>query len=209
MKSSQILRLERINYESFYLLNHSKEDNRIVFDISGSTSNIYSVKYYTTSNTIYCNCPDSRSGAKYNGVLCKHCCFILVKVLKLKNKMEFFENYKLTQEQVNDMLVEYNKLNLQATNEFINEDYIKKYKQLKEDKNNDKIILRDDHNLECAICYDELSDVHNLSLNSQCKVCLTILHKSCLNKWLSMGHNSCPYCRSLIKSSHGYKNLFL
>jgi hypothetical protein len=71
-------------YENIYLLKiHNNND--LVFKVSGSTSNIYSVRIYKTFewNNIFCDCPDAKKWANMYGVMCKHCIFIIFKVLKL------------------------------------------------------------------------------------------------------------------------------
>ena len=213
MKNSQLYRLNRIDYEKFYILNQKKEENKLIFDISGSTSNIYKVKLYLLSKTIFCNCPDAKTGAKYNNVICKHCCFILVKVFKLTDLENYFETYKLSDEHIFHIIKEFDNINLTVNNEFINLNYINKYKEIQNTEKpiDNSIKLRENHDNICTICYGDFDNITDLKENKQCKVCLIIIHNECLNKWLNMGNNTCPYCRSIIKSdqqSH-YKNLFL
>ena len=76
----QLLRLDKIYNEDFFLLDKYQDDNKLIFKICGSTKNIYEVKLYLISKRIYCNCPDSKSWARKYGVICKHSCFVLFKV---------------------------------------------------------------------------------------------------------------------------------
>ena len=62
-KGQQILRLDKVYNEDFYLLDKYQEDNKYIFKICGSTKNIYEVKLYLNSKRIFCNCPDSKLGA--------------------------------------------------------------------------------------------------------------------------------------------------
>lgn len=62
---------EKITYDYDYL----------VFKICGSTKNIYTVEL--KNHTITCDCPDYVSGCAKYQVICKHCCFVLFKVLRL------------------------------------------------------------------------------------------------------------------------------
>jgi hypothetical protein len=55
--------------------------DHLVFKICGSTKNIYTVEL--KNNTITCDCPDYESGCVKYQVICKHCCFVLFKVLRL------------------------------------------------------------------------------------------------------------------------------
>ena len=216
MKTQQLYRYDKIFSESFYLLNKSQHDNKICFDISGSSSNIYQVNIYYTSKMIYCNCPDAKKWAKNYGVICKHSCFILFKVLKLNIQMykSYLDSLIFTPFEIENIKGAFQKINMNNQEEFINEEYIEKHQQiLEKSKNNNQLqILKPKQSQDnmCCICYDEFKDICNQIENKQCKVCLTILHKNCLNKWLSSGNNTCPYCRSIIKNTQNsyYLNLF-
>ena len=85
MKIKQHERFQKIFYESFFLLNIVNKTHDVIFKVSGSTSNVYSVRINKTfeCNNIFCDCPDSKKWANIHGVICKHCVFIIFKVLKL------------------------------------------------------------------------------------------------------------------------------
>jgi hypothetical protein len=202
MKTQQLIRLDKMFYEPIYLLSKKQEFNKYIFEVCGSTKNIYKVQIYTTSNMIYCNCPDARSYAKNSGVICKHSCFVLIKVLKLINQDDYFKVYILNFEQLEHINHKFNSLEF-SENDFIKMDYIDKYKNLK-----DKITVNPETESICPICYDELEELENKQLNNQCKCCSKIFHNNCLNKWLGFGNTTCPYCRNIIKSNHSnYKSL--
>ena len=150
---------------------------------------------------IFCNCPDAKSYAKQNGVVCKHCCFILLKVLKLINSDDFFNILLFDDKQLEFIKNEFNKLEF-IENEYIKMDYVNKFNELPEDK----IIIKKDMESFCLICYDDLDDIENKKFNNQCKYCLKIFHNKCINKWLSLGNNNCPHCRNIMKSNN-YKYL--
>ena len=214
MSLEQQIRLNKASIESFYLLDNMFDENKFIFDISGSTQNIYKVKLYLKSRSIFCNCPDSKKWCKYYGVICKHCCFVLVKVLNFSEDDEFFKKYILNDEHLSLIKNSFNKINKNVSNDFINLDYIKRYKTLKDNNPDDLVCthntIKPDQDTFCSICYEELIDIKNNQVNKQCKVCNIIIHKTCLDKWLSMGKNSCPLCRTIIKSdnSNYYDNLF-
>tara|TARA_B110000285_G_C14816015_1_gene464207 strand:+ start:120 stop:728 length:609 start_codon:yes stop_codon:yes gene_type:complete len=196
MKLQQIVRIDKIYDQSIYLLNKVEESNKYIFNVCGSTKNIYSVKIYKYSKMIYCTCPDTKSYAKQAGVICKHACFILLKVLKLINSDDFFNILLFNESQMNYINNEFNKL-IFIENEFIKLEYIDKFNKLTDDK----IIVNSESEILCPICYDDLEDIENKLFNNQCKCCLKIFHNICLNKWINMGNNNCPYCRSIIKSN--------
>jgi hypothetical protein len=205
MKSQQLIRLDKINVEPIYLLTKKHEFNKYTFEVCGSTKNIYKVQIYTTSNMIYCNCPDARSYAKHSGVICKHSCFILVKVLKMIRQADYFNIYLLDEEQLEHINHTFHLLEFRD-NDFIKMDYIDKYKNLT-DLTDLTITINAETESICPICYDELTEIENKKLNNQCICCSKIFHNNCLNKWLSLGNTTCPYCRHLIKSNNNYKSL--
>ena len=203
MKTQQLIRLDKMFYEPIYLLTKKQDGHKYMFEVCGSTKNVYKVQIYNTSKMIYCNCPDARSYAKNSGVICKHSCFILVKVLKLINQEDYFNIYLFNEEQLEYIKNKFNSLEF-VENEFIKMDYIDKYKNLKDTN----ITVTPNIELICPICYDELDEIENKKKNNQCKCCSKIFHNSCLDKWITLGNNTCPYCRMTIKSNNNnYKSL--
>ena len=212
-KGQQILRLDKVYNEDFYLLDKYQEDNKYIFKICGSTKNIYEVKLYLNSKRIFCNCPDSKSWARKYNVVCKHCCFVVFKVLKLNfGKDKYFNSLVFDDAQITALKQVFDRINMNSVEDFINTEYSKKYKSIKQqqtEKENTNIIPRESDDEFCAICYDEFEDIKNKNENIQCKTCMKILHKKCLEKWLNMGNKTCPYCRTQIQSDNSqYKNLF-
>lgn len=211
--NNQLLRFEKLNSEDFYLLDKNSDDSKLIFKICGSTKNVYETKIYFKSKMIFCNCPDSKSWAKKMGVICKHSCFVLFKVLRLKiNKMEYFRKLIFDNSQMEEIKCCYDKLNLlNIEQDFINKNYISKFNSL-QNNNTGKEIIIDEQNKNddfCAICYEDFENIKNIKENFQCKICLKILHNKCINKWTSMGNKTCPYCRSSIKkdTNNNYINL--
>jgi hypothetical protein len=214
MKYQQLNRIDKINYEPLYLLNKTNENNKLTFEISGSTNNIYKVQLYFTSKMIYCNCPDAKKWCKLDNIICKHCCFILLKVLNFKE--ELYDNYFniliFTNEQITYLKTQFDKINLN-NNIYVNEIYLEKYNKLINNIQTNEtpcITLKENQDTFCIICYDTFENILDITNNTQCKVCNIITHKVCLNKWINMGNNSCPYCRSIIKThaNNNYINLF-
>ena len=80
MKDEQIIRLERASREKIFLLEKSLEAHRCIFNICGTTKNVYNISVYFGSGKIFCNCPDGRGQCKRIGVFCKHICFLITKV---------------------------------------------------------------------------------------------------------------------------------
>jgi hypothetical protein len=208
MNPEQIIRIDKTFNEPLYLLDIKTESSKLTYKISGSTNNIYNIQIYTASRHIYCNCPDSKKWAKFHNVKCKHCCFVLLKIFKISNHETFFETNTLSQENINEIKTKHATLNINQNNEFINTEYCELFKKMNEKKEK-KIILRENHDTFCSICYDEHTEIQNIKINTQCKKCLVILHTDCLKKWLNHGNTTCPFCRTQINTQTGYyKNLF-
>lgn len=201
MNNQQLIRFEKINSEDFFLLNKENDNSKFVFKICGSTKNIYENKIYIKSKMIFCNCQDSKSWAKKYGVICKHSCFVLFKVLRLKiNKIEYFKRLIFNNDEIEEIKNSFNSLNLlNYEQDFLSKEYINKFKNLNIDKNNKLSIEKNDIEKFCGICYENIDKSENIINIFQCNVCLKLLHNKCINKWTSMGNNTCPYCRSIIK----------
>jgi len=209
-KGQQIIRLDKIYNDDLYLLNKEEEQNKLVFDISGSTKNIYKVQIYFGCKKIFCNCPDAKSWAKKYDVICKHSCFVLFKVLKLKeNVQDFFESLVLNESQIEHIKNTFSKIT--NNEDFINKELSIRFEKIKNDEHGKKIDSNksQENDAFCSICYDEFENILDINENQQCKVCNQIFHKKCLNKWFTMGNNNCPFCRSILNFNNGeYKNLF-
>lgn len=230
MKDHQYFRFMKLFNEHFYLLNITSTNNNITFSISGSTNNIYNVKIMKnyTNNHIYCNCPDAKKWANIYGVVCKHILFIIYKVIKLfkinnndittlnEDSDTFLENKSLNKDQIEIISIIIEMIDMGDTNEFTKKEYIDRYESIKNNsakgKGDNSIVPRENCDIHCSICYDDfgVDTITNKKIVSQCVVCKTIFHKTCLTKWFNY-NKTCPFCRTPnnIKSSSGYyKNLF-
>lgn len=220
MKVQQIYRYDKLFSDTIYVLNKNVDNNTLIFDISGSTKNIYKVKIYPISKMIFCNCPDSKSHTKKLGVICKHSCFVLFKVLKLFSNIEdidsinYFQRLYFTDEQFNTIKINFNNINISLSSDIVNLEYTQKYQELIKNNihntDNNTITPRINCDMYCSICYDDYTknELTNYDINRQCAICKTIFHKKCLYKWFET-NKSCPYCRSkIVDDNNRYLNLF-
>jgi len=208
-------RLNKINIEKFYLIDKKVDDSKLTWMITGSTFNIYNVTADLKYNNLRCNCQDFSSWAKKENCMCKHCCFVIVKVLKeqidLPNSNIFnlktfsdlemsniLHNFKSEITHNNDdeyklVLERYNKM-------IVNEVKPSKF----------EIISKKSQN--CPICYEDIKDIES---SLACPDCKNSFHKNCIEMWLKTGSNNCcPYCRSetwdhYIKQNLDYRNIFI
>ncbi len=229
MSYYQKSRFYKVYQEQFFLLNIEKYPENFKIDVSGSSKNIYSIYIYENTRKIKCNCPDMKSWASYNRCVCKHCCFLLFRVLKLWELGDFFENLEFSEELFPEIMIKLfillNKLNninhdddAPLLKEITNKDILDKYNKILEKKEekkeeidnkyNSKKVINDDL---CPICFiDFIKD----DILLDCPECKKSIHKSCMEKWLSLGKNQCVYCRSNVWKDYckdgeinEYKNL--
>ena len=90
---AQQRRLERMQTERNFLLEVSTagaDNSTLSLTVSGSTGNVYCVNIDANERTIRCNCPDFDNVAAFYGVVCKHCCFVIYRVLRSALTEDFF-----------------------------------------------------------------------------------------------------------------------
>jgi hypothetical protein len=198
--------------------------NHLVFKICGSTKNVYTIELKNSS--IICDCPDYISGCVKHQVICKHCCFVLFKVLHLLD--DIFEPIKydkqivLMEHQINYLKQRFStiimsiQLNNLRNDTLIDETMLNKYQHLKK---NNEIANKNENIVNEPKCHKN-KFVYTGDLTSAkeknndcpicfcefdlatkiaiCPVCKNILHVDCAKKWINMGKTSCVYCRSNI-----------
>jgi hypothetical protein len=74
--------MEKVFYEPFFLLSRGRsEDRRLTFDVSGSRRDTYIVTL-RPDGAVGCTCLDAQLNCPGKGCVCKHVCFVLVRVLR-------------------------------------------------------------------------------------------------------------------------------
>jgi hypothetical protein len=205
MRNEQIIRLDRARREKIFLLQKNIEDHRCVFNICGTSKNVYNVSAYFGSGKIFCNCPDGRGKSKNIGVFCKHICFMIEKVFSRLFNVEASNIYDILifNSEERNKIKEFVQSDLQFDSTFMDQDVIQKFINARKNMESDekKITLDMIKDIECPICYDEFENTNVL----RCEVCLKLFHNDCINIWLQTSHNkSCPHCRSPMKNTTGY-----
>jgi hypothetical protein len=223
MNINQHNRFQKVFSDTMYLLKIVNNKYDFVFNIAGSTHNVYSVKIINNqeNNHIFCDCPDMKKWGPLHNVFCKHILFIIFKVVKLfkyRNSLssitldedgeQFLSRKTLSKEHIEVMSVFIDLFNFDTDADFVNTHYIKKFNELKPKKKEPRQVT---HVTNCVICFDDFTSewvkTHEDNI-SKCLVCVGIFHKECLNKWLEH-NNTCPYCRCIMKtdSNSEYANL--
>lgn len=182
-------RYNRAFTHRLFLVSTQIYDDKITFDLMGSTGNIYILNI--KNNIMDCNCPDHSK----NKNICKHTFYILCKVFK-KTYTNVLKN-KYSQKELETILE-----TTPIGDNYANIKLVKKYEKLK-DENNE--VKQKEITEDCPICFDKLDNIFEITY---CKYgCGKSFHIDCIDKWLSK-NNSCVYCRTEINKDK-YINLLV
>lgn len=197
----QVKRIEKVYNEEYYVLDSKLELEKIKIFISGSTQNVYEITIYKDTCKIWCDCPDMKSFSKRFDCICKHCCFVLLKIGKI------YDSEPIVTKKINQRYQEIIIERL-SQNELKNVELSMKYMNMKDSDSNSELktskfdsstkeLTEDD---ECPICYDLLISTDVKS----CPECKNYVHSACINKWLKV-KSTCVLCRSDCWSSFNKK----
>jgi len=225
MNEKQKKRYDKIFCEGFYLLNKTNNNKNLSFDVSGSKQDVYTVDINMEKNKIFCSCQDMKSWAAKQHVVCKHCCFVLFRVLKCFsntnssifitntiNKTDYFNTLTFDQNEINFIISQFDKINFQ-NNDYVNLQLKNKYDNIisQPDQtiifhglNNTKQITGDEL---CPICYMNIEENEKEKLVI-CPICNTYLHIDCMEIYLNTSKIcKCVYCQNDIWKKYKRSNL--
>jgi hypothetical protein len=193
ISAQQQKRIEKLNEDEFYLIGFDGQKEILM---TGSKKDVYTVNLAEDGH-LSCNCPDSTSWAKKFGIVCKHICFIYMKICKSED-MTFFERQKLT-------TVDIEKLKMR-TKVLVKSDvaqvFYKSYLTLAANKDADQFSKAKREGAMddacCPICFDDL--VENIKF---CPQCSNPVHDKCIEKWLEK-NTTCVYCRSDVWKNYNH-----
>lgn len=203
MDIKQRNRYERMRHEKIFFLNLELASDVITFAISGSTCNVYQVKLDIQQRTIACDCPDMKQ--RHNGIICKHCCFVISKMLGLycDTEHEFWTKRRFTEEDIKTIMTMIRQF--RPSEECVNQRLLESYQSYQKMKLCEKSPeekrqmenIRQNEN--CIICFDQLEIEDTTSL-FECGMCRNIVHLGCISQWLSKNsHQNCVYCRQPVR----------
>lgn len=177
----QSLRQNRINYEKFHLMDvGAGASARVSFKLCGSSIHMYTITL--TKHEYHCNCPDYKN-VGHQGILCKHICYILIKIIGLT---------------AIDEKIDFTALDVDTLRQKISIGSVpyQYYKRLKYFKATDK-------EMACVVCYE------NHPTGYECVECKQFLCEKCCCQWMENNSN-CPYCRTKLAMPNdvNYINLF-
>lgn len=201
--SQQLRRYERIYTERFYVLDVSCADAAkiITIKLSGSTRCVYTLTL-DEDGVLECDCPDFRGHCQHYRCLCKHLCFLIVKVGKSHPSQHMFTERRIRGE---TLVAVTERLRLLATGyaavdpEVVDQGLLSRYAALAGEfspvHSGDAGMAESD---DCPVCYDALSDGEQ----QRCPDCRKHFHRSCMMRWLER-RDTCPLCRSQAWSRFG------
>ena len=198
-------RFYKLDYESFFLLKVEKNDLGFLLNVSGSTKNIYTIQINKNSRKLECDCPDAKGWALHFNCLCKHVCFILLRMFKeIYNKnSQIFRDRVICLEDYEYIEKRLNNLDINKENDFVDLELIEKFNKLKTGNSSFK-----SENFEkdkmCPICFLDIEGE-----NVKCPECRNILHLECMETWLEMGNKTCVYCRSSVWENYNLEGDYL
>ena len=196
---NQYKRFNKIYNEEFYLIDTVIINNSNIpkFKICGSTQNIYTISYNTDKNNFWCDCPDMKIHCGKQNCVCKHVCFMLVRVLKHYD-LQYYIDRNFTNDEITIVKNKLIALNNMPTDDdqITNTSLIEKYKN----NLNNFSIKKDTPDEDCSICYDLLMSTDLLG----CPCCKNSFHKKCIETWLARPFaKTCVYCRSDCWKNYG------
>ena len=194
-------RIEKALNERIFLLdcinNNEYNGHTVTFTICGSTRHIYQVKLRETG-TISCDCPDMKIHCKKQACVCKHVCFVIMKVLRLsQNSVSTICSTEVFTTAFN-FCETGSKHDLSITNDSI----INAYRKVQ--KGTTLFDINEDSRMsdaECPICFDAIAESDSAACKS-CPDCKNVVHKVCIEKWMQFGKINCVYCRSTTWSTY-------
>ena len=110
----QQIRINKVYSENYYVLDHSITEEKISIKISGSTKSVYTLSVLTSDRNngkIWCDCPDNKSHAAKQNCLCKHCCFMILKIGKWTDDESAIVNKYLSLNQQEVLKTRLNRIN--------------------------------------------------------------------------------------------------
>jgi hypothetical protein len=192
ISEQQQKRIDKLDTDEFYLIGY---DGKEIL-LTGSTKNVYKVSLLD-DNSMVCNCPDSETHAKKFKVLCKHICFIYLKICK-STDFSFFQKKKFSDNDIAKLEI--------RTKILTSTDIAKKFFDNYQSHIANKFLNFDEakrenacEDVSCPICFEEL--VSNIKF---CPQCSNPIHEKCIAKWLEQ-HNTCVYCRSDVWKKYNNK----
>lgn len=188
-------RRERAFVHRLKLIKEKLKDNGVLYNVLGTTGNVYSVIMLLNGVIDSCTCPDHQSKGNY----CKHQYFIQERVLK-------------TEKHENDIRIAIALSRLENKFFLIDDDGIlapeKVIQEYKKKRKRTMVERKSVKNRECPVCFESLEQDDVIYCDSSCG---QPIHKKCFTDWTLANKSTCVYCRTDMyddsKKQQSYINL--
>ena len=208
----------------FYLLGVEKMPESICVNISGSSGNVYKVKYDETIRKFSCNCPDGQGYCHHRNHICKHSYFLIFKVLMmwdfaeeetrfiLENILNEAEGDKI-RTQLMELYARLGDDGLLDLSRGLDPTLYQRYQRFNATKEEPKEegeledkfkCLSIEGDTMCPICYNDFQDGETLL---KCPTCNNQFHKNCMEMWLRNGKSTCVLCREPVWQEYKDKHM--
>jgi len=177
-------RIQRVFTEEFYLLGsgHGARTGSYVFTVNGSKMDKFYNVVVDAEGKMTCTCMDSRMTCPRKDCVCKHCCFVVYRVLNVMNN-DFLKTLRVEDGAIGRWAAKNDaRYNTAMANKLVH-----------------NVETTFDVNLErmeddCPVCCDALGDDGTCV---GCPECRNNAHKACMSRWMSQ-RKTCVWCRSNV-----------
>ncbi len=190
------------------------------FTVLGSIRNgnreSYTIKWYkhvSARPSFWCNCPDHKFNSGKKNMVCKHICFLVVRVGRIFDQ-DFFTNKSLTEEQHEIFRAAVGNAAIFADGQLERERLAQRVAHSVApvivpgvaitNRQATFFMCRRPPQAEdsCPICYDDMccaeGDAHGSAPRClSCPTCSNNVHQACMEVWLER-NDTCVYCRSTV-----------
>lgn len=170
--------------KEFYLVSWDTESSTaVILGTKNANGRRSEYKVKVGEKTIGCNCPDSYNACKKHDLVCKHVCFVVIRVCKIYS-LSYFNSLEMTESERQKVLQTLNDRSAVAL-------FTKELKSV-QDANTVFVPAPEELQDVCPICYDDTTTLEGLV---KCPTCRHTMHNDCIRVWL-MRSQTCVLCRS-------------
>lgn len=196
--AAQMARMTKVASEPFFLVAHpaATDLGALKFIVSGSTQTRHTVTL-TREGRIFCSCMDARVGCWRCGCMCKHACFVLIRVVRLASTA-VYTRLRLSEADLHtcsEVVAGRTALQDAVFRPMTPGHSGAVFSAFRAPTEED----------DCPICYTPLlPDTESNPLRG-CPDCGQAVHLGCMTRWVlyspSRDDNSCVMCRSSVWSA--------
>jgi hypothetical protein len=188
--AQQDRRLTKGLTERFFVLRMEAAAKHVTIKLSGSTLKVYTL-VVTPNMRISCDCPDTCGHARRFRVVCKHCAFVMARVVRL---LDGDLGHYLQHHQFWLHTPAYERLRALADGRaFVPQGVTDADLSTRFERASAPASLEtfEEEGAECIICFRDLERGAEIE---KCSTCRNVFDKGCIDRWLAY-NQSCPLCR--------------